>query len=233
MFKDRLRQLRIERNLTQAEIAKAIGVSPATIGNYEQGTREPRNNEMWKKLADYFGVSVDYLMDKETNYIPLNQRVLNIDDAESSNRDTFKQFRTDIPITYDGVDITTMVHAKIGEVNRATKEQRYAYIEFNSRSGHVLFARNNLLSILSDIKSISKQEIISNLGDITERIDLDVVYWYNRCWNNISDIFPKVTNLETLYDLLSKCLCVDMIAEQEFSLIPLEDNFDWLREKLR
>lgn len=65
MFKDRLRQLRIERNLTQAEIAKAIGVSSATIGNYEQGTREPRNNEMWKKLADYFNVSVDYLMNKE------------------------------------------------------------------------------------------------------------------------------------------------------------------------
>lgn len=65
MFKDRLRQLRIEHNLTQAEIAKAIGVSSATIGNYEQGTREPRNNEMRQKLADYFNVSVDYLMNKE------------------------------------------------------------------------------------------------------------------------------------------------------------------------
>lgn len=65
MFKDRLKQLRVERNLTQAEIAKAIGVSAATIGNYEQGTREPRNNEMWQKLADYFNVSTDYLRDKE------------------------------------------------------------------------------------------------------------------------------------------------------------------------
>ena len=54
MFKDKLKHLRIENNLTQADIAKAIGVSPATIGNYEQGTREPRNNEMWQKLADYF-----------------------------------------------------------------------------------------------------------------------------------------------------------------------------------
>ncbi len=67
MFKDKLKQLRIDRNLTQAEVAKAIGVSPATIGNYEQGTREPKNNEMWQKLADYFGVSVDYLMEKDTN----------------------------------------------------------------------------------------------------------------------------------------------------------------------
>ena len=67
MFKDKLKQLRIDRNLTQAEVAKAIGISAATIGNYEQGTREPRNNEMWQKLADYFGVSVDYLMEKGAN----------------------------------------------------------------------------------------------------------------------------------------------------------------------
>lgn len=233
MFKDKLKQLRIERNLTQAELAKAIGVSAATIGNYEQGTREPRNNEMWQKLAEYFNVSIDYLMDKETKYIPLNQRVLDIEDSESPKRDRFNQFRTDIPIIYDDVDITTMVHAKIGEAGRATKEQRYAYVEFNSRSGHVLFARNNLLAILSDIKSLSKQEIISSLKDITERINLDVVYWYNRCWNNISDIFPKATNLETLFDLLNKCLCVDMIAETEFSLVPIQCNYDWLREKLR
>ena len=45
MFKDKLKYLRIENNLTQADIAKAIGVSPATIGNYEQGTREPRNKK--------------------------------------------------------------------------------------------------------------------------------------------------------------------------------------------
>ena len=67
MFKDKLKYLRIENNLTQADIAKAIGVSPATIGNYEQGTREPRNNEMWQKLASYFNISVDELMDKNND----------------------------------------------------------------------------------------------------------------------------------------------------------------------
>lgn len=64
MFKDKLKQLRIERNLTQADVANAIGVSPATVGNYEQGTREPGNSVIWQNIADYFGVSVNYLMDK-------------------------------------------------------------------------------------------------------------------------------------------------------------------------
>ena len=67
VFKDKIKQLRLDKGVTQSDIAKAIGVSPATIGNYEQGTREPRNNAMWQKLADYFGVSVDYLIDKNTD----------------------------------------------------------------------------------------------------------------------------------------------------------------------
>lgn len=65
MFKDKLKQLRMERNLTQADVAKGIGVSAATIGNYEQGTREPRNNDAWQRLADYFCITVDCLMDKD------------------------------------------------------------------------------------------------------------------------------------------------------------------------
>lgn len=235
MFKDKLKQLRLDKGVTQSDIAKAIGVSPATIGNYEQGTREPRNNAMWQKLADYFGVSVDYLMDKtETSYVPVSERVVTIEEAESNTKkkNPFMQFREDVPIIYDDVDITSLVFSKIGETITTTREQRYAYTEFTSRSGHVLFARKKLLSILHDIKESSKESIIANLQEITERIENNVVYWYNRCWNNIDDVFPTVDSIETLYDLLGKCLCVDMIAQQEFTLLPLDEDFDWLREKL-
>lgn len=236
MFKDKLKQLRIERNLTQADVAKAIGVSAATIGNYEQGTRQPRNNEMWQKLADYLGVSVDELMDKTNNsYIPVSERAVNIDEAKVTpkKKTPFMQFREDVPIIYDDVDITSLVFSKMGETITTTRQQRYAYTEFISRSGHVLFARKNLLSILRDIKESSKESIISNLSEIIERVEHNVIYWYKRCWCDIDDIFPTANSIETLYDLLDKCLCVDMIAQQEFTLIPLEDDYEWLREKLR
>lgn len=236
MFKEKLKQLRIERNLTQADVANAIGVSPATIGNYEQGTRQPRNNEVWQKLADYLGVSVDELMDKaNTSYIPVSERVVSIDEVESApkKKNSFMQFREDVPIIYDNVDITSLVFSKMGETVTTTRKQRYAYTEFISRSGHVLFARKNLLSILCDIKESSKESIIANLSEIIERVEHNVIYWYKRCWCDIDDIFPTANSIETLYDLLNKCLCVDMIAEQEFTLIPLEDDYVWLREKLR
>lgn len=229
MFKDKLKHLRIENNLTQADIAKAIGVSPATIGNYEQGTREPRNNEMWKKLADYFNISVDELMDKDSNI----QYTVKIGGSISPSKEKWiQQYRTDTKIIYNDVDITSLVNANYGERTPVTREQQYAYTEYSSRSGHVIYARRKLLSILNEIHSKSINEISENLSDLIEYVENYVVYWYKRCWNNIDDLFPIANSLDTLYDLLDKCLCVDMIAQQEFTLIPINEDFDWLREKL-
>lgn len=229
MFKDKLKHLRIENNLTQADIAKAIGVSPATIGNYEQGTREPRNNEMWKKLADYFNISVDELMDKDNNI----RYTAKVGCSTSPTKEEWtQQYRTDTKIIYNDVDITSLVNANYGERTSITREQQYAYTEYSSRSGHVIYARKKLLSILNEIRSKSINEISENLSDLIQYIENYVVYWYKRCWNNIDDLFPIANSLDTLYDLLDKCLCVDMVAQQEFTLTPINEDFDWLREKL-
>lgn len=58
---ERLRELRLKRGMTQTQVGDLIGVSCVTIGRYEAGEREPSNAKI-AALADYFGVSVDYLM---------------------------------------------------------------------------------------------------------------------------------------------------------------------------
>lgn len=230
MFKDNLKHLRLEKKVTQADVAKAIGVSAATIGNYEQGTRLPKNHESWKKLADYFEVSIAFLMGEDTSY---EKKSVEKAGVAQSTKDWTRQYRTDIPIIYDDVDITALVRADERESNTITPEQRYAYTEYISRSGHVLYARKNLLDILNELKLQSIEEISQKLPDIIEQIESYVVYWYKKCWNNVDDLFPTANSVATLYDLLDKCICVDLVASQEFSLIPLDENFDWLREKLR
>lgn len=67
MFKDILKQLRVKRGLTQEELADILGVKPGTIGNYEQGQRLPKDDKMWIKIAKYFNVTIDYLMDVDTD----------------------------------------------------------------------------------------------------------------------------------------------------------------------
>lgn len=61
MFGDRIKSLREQRGKTQKQLADIIGVTPAAIGLYEQNRRTP-DAETLKKLANYFDVSIDYLL---------------------------------------------------------------------------------------------------------------------------------------------------------------------------
>jgi len=57
----RLKELRIYKQLSQSDIANDFGISQQTISSYENGTREP-DFELLSKFADYFDVSIDYLI---------------------------------------------------------------------------------------------------------------------------------------------------------------------------
>ena len=61
---ENLRKIRKERDLTMKEVGIAIGVGESTISQYETGKRQP-DQQTLLKLADYFDVSVDYLLGKE------------------------------------------------------------------------------------------------------------------------------------------------------------------------
>lgn len=49
------------RKLTQQDVADWLGIDRSTYGKYEQGTSEPTFDTL-HKLADFFGVSMEYLM---------------------------------------------------------------------------------------------------------------------------------------------------------------------------
>ncbi|EGD49750.1 helix-turn-helix domain protein [Ruminiclostridium papyrosolvens DSM 2782] len=61
-FGDRLRELREERDITQKKLGELINVSARVIGYYEANDRFPRDENVLKTLADFFNVSVDYLV---------------------------------------------------------------------------------------------------------------------------------------------------------------------------
>lgn len=61
MLGDRLRSLREKHNLTQAQIAKKIGISRGTYAHYEINKRRP-DYETLIKITDIFNVSLDFLL---------------------------------------------------------------------------------------------------------------------------------------------------------------------------
>lgn len=61
MIGERLKELRAERALLQKDLAEKLGITQQSISFYEAGKREP-DNELLGKFADFFNVSVDYLL---------------------------------------------------------------------------------------------------------------------------------------------------------------------------
>ena len=69
---NRLRQLRKEKDLFQSDVAKIIGVTTSAYSFYETEKRN-MTPDIIMKLADFFGVSSDYLLGKD---ISSNKRLL-------------------------------------------------------------------------------------------------------------------------------------------------------------
>lgn len=79
---NRLKQVRLSRGMNQKELAEALNLSQAAISGYETGKYDP-GMKIWKQIADYFGVSVDYLIEdvddiKKENPIGIPDEVYNI-----------------------------------------------------------------------------------------------------------------------------------------------------------
>lgn len=60
-FKERLRELRKQQNETQVQVAEAIGIAERHYQRFERGANMPNMGNAWK-IADHFGVSIDYLV---------------------------------------------------------------------------------------------------------------------------------------------------------------------------
>lgn len=64
MFGIKLKELRIEKGLTQEQLAKELGYNQSMISFWEKGINEPTETAI-RKTAQFFGVSSDYLLGLE------------------------------------------------------------------------------------------------------------------------------------------------------------------------
>ena len=67
-FPERLRALRRQKNLSQTELGKIVGLHYTNYGKYERGLAIP-SSESLKRLAEALGVTTDYLIDGKANEV--------------------------------------------------------------------------------------------------------------------------------------------------------------------
>ncbi len=74
LFGDRLKELRISKNLSQEELSNILNVRKSSISNWETGKATP-TFDMLTKIAQYFGVTIDYLLNFTQNDVDNMERL--------------------------------------------------------------------------------------------------------------------------------------------------------------
>ncbi|HGF7174157.1 helix-turn-helix domain-containing protein [Enterococcus hirae] len=96
-FALRLKELRTQKKISQEQLARYLGMKRENISNYERGIVTNVNSETLDKLANYFNVSVDYLLGRTENPNPVgNGHELEWNDVifkDSEEEDLLAAFR--------------------------------------------------------------------------------------------------------------------------------------------
>ena len=113
---NRLKELRIEKGLTQEKLAKKIGINRTTIAKIESGDRDLTLDHI-QRMSDFFNVSYDYILGKS------NERTNTIQVIDMTN-------------SKDGVTPIQMeVLKKIDDLDVKDLEQIMDYIDFIKSKG--------------------------------------------------------------------------------------------------
>lgn len=113
-FGDRLRNLRLSREMTQQELADTLNISQSAVAAYEKNVREP-NFAMIQRIADYFGVTLASMIPSER---PTDEeQTFIVADAICSNVKLRMLFDKAIMMSDDNLDALLTVAAALSKGN--------------------------------------------------------------------------------------------------------------------
>lgn len=161
---NKLKELRQEKKLTQQELADIVGVSKLTILRWEKGDRQIKPDKA-QQLADYFGVSVGYLLGYEA--IPeYNQFIDKI--ANLSGLDEYQKLKFNLKIELATLDfilddennnfMVTVADLKKFLDDELEKERldNNAFIKLSDIVGTLLSISENLKKLQYNLKRLSQ-----------------------------------------------------------------------------
>lgn len=184
-MKNRIKELRESRNVSQEELATVLDTTQQSISLYESGKREPKL-EAWQQLADYFGVSVPYLQGFE---------------IQVPNR--LKELRIKRKLTLD--DIETKTGIKRGTYSNYENGNTEPKLEMWQELAHFFNVsvpyiqgfdehRPNRLKELRDKKGMSQSQFVQAFNEllISKKMKPITIPTYSRWENSLNSPTEKV-----------------------------------------
>ena len=111
---DIIRELRKDKNIDQKQLANFLNVSAGTISNYENEEYEP-NLDTLNKIANYFNVSVDYLLGRvkfRFDYSVMSKNIKDKYTVSNLLNDILNLQNSDIMLVVDYVDLLKLRNNK-------------------------------------------------------------------------------------------------------------------------
>ena len=193
MIGNKLKEYRENRNMTQKEIAEALGVEPATVSKYESGLLEPKIDSL-KKLAEIFDVTVDELLKDENEKFNISSiNVLKVLREQKEMKLKGNLYHnTQIKFAYNTNHI---------EGNRLTEDQTRYIFETNT----VLFDKETVTNVDDIIEVANHFKLVDYMIDVADKeLTEDMIkefhkilktatYDSTREWFNVGD-YKKVVN---------------------------------------
>lgn len=151
---NRLKEIRESKGLTLEDVGKGVGLATNTISRYETGKREPKL-ETWKKLANFFGVSVSYLQGIEPDYSKSTDKT-EITIIKLLNDCYFEKNNND----WQGIDIWNALDVR-DAVNRYAEHSKISFNSLlNKDSLNITFWQKNFSFVLSNEKVIETANML-------------------------------------------------------------------------
>lgn len=97
---ERIKKLRLEKGYEQQDICDFLNIEQSTLSNYENDRRTPKP-DMLAKMADFFGVTTDYLLGRKTELTKKDQ--IEIDEYLSNFEN---ELLTQTGLMFDGEPMT-------------------------------------------------------------------------------------------------------------------------------
>ena len=184
-FSSRLIALRKERQMTQSDLAKAIHKTRSTVSGYETEGKEP-DYEMLCSLAEYFGVSTDYL--------------LGIDDCRTHSEAVFINDTRNFKRHYDG--LPPLVKQTVAKMYDSFYVLLSRDMAKNNEERLALYS--DLFSLLQDSRAKIRNAIDSCGGQVTDPLLLsDLMNLQNSLKNEVCAVLDKLmqADIDTAFEV--------------------------------
>lgn len=184
-FSSRLIALRKERQMTQSDLAKAIHKTRSTVSGYETEGKEP-DYEMLCSLAEYFGVSTDYL--------------LGIDDCRTHSEAVFINDTKNFKRHYDG--LPPLVKQTVAKMYDSFYVLLSRDMMKNNEERLALYS--DLFSLLQDSRAKIRNAIDSCGGQVTDPLLLsDLMNLQNSLKNEVCAVLDKLmqADIDTAFEV--------------------------------